>query len=95
MKKHLLALFTGFDQSLSLPRIWMGVFGLATLIAAGMVLHHLLGIKDPVALAAWKDILATALPWTLSICALPFSISKACGSLEGIVASLSGKRKEN
>lgn len=94
MKKHLLALFTGFDSLASLPRVWMALFGFATLVAAIIVLHHLLGLKDPAALLAWKDILVAVLPWTLSICALPFTVSKACGSLEAVVQSLSGRKKD-
>jgi hypothetical protein len=77
MKKQLLTIFSGFDASLSLPRIWMGIWGLATLVACVVVLHHLLSIRDAALLAQWKEILTTAAPWTLSICALPFSISKA------------------
>jgi len=71
----------------------MAVFGLATLLAAGFVLRHLLTLHDPQALLAWKEILVTAAPWTLSICSLPFAVSKTLGSLEGIISSLS-KRKD-
>lgn len=48
----------------------MGVGGLATLIACVIVLHHLLQIKDASLLASWQSILATAAPWTVSICCL-------------------------
>jgi hypothetical protein len=94
MKRHLKDMLSGFDSTLSLPRLWMAVFGLATLIAGAIVLAHLLQIKDPAALSAWRDILTTAAPWTLSICSLPFAVSKVTGSLEGIVASLSGRKRE-
>jgi len=95
MKKHLLAMIAGFDGLASLPRLWMAVWGFCVLIAAGLVLHHLLvDVKDPAALQAWKDIIQTAAPWTLSICSLPFAVSKTLGSLEGIVQSLSGRKKE-
>jgi hypothetical protein len=89
----LIALLTGFDGLASLPRLWRGVWGLATLIACVIVLHYLLGIQDATVLLAWKDTLVCAAPWTLSICALPFLISKVTGSLEGIVQSLSGGPK--
>jgi hypothetical protein len=95
MKKQLLSIFSGFDATLSLPRIWMGGFGLAVLVASGIVLRHLLRVTDPAVLAAWKDILVTVAPWTLSICALPFSVSKITGRWKVSSQAWPGENVEN
>lgn len=88
LKKHIKWALSGRFGTISLPRVWMAGWGVLTAIGGGYVLHQLLTLHDPAALLAWRDILQVAGPWALSICSLPYAVSKGASTLSDVVSAL-------
>jgi hypothetical protein len=84
--------FSERDNTPSSSRILMWVFGIFSMVIIGVMVHHMLYIKDSITLTAWLSAFPMIIVSLIGLVVAPYTVNQGASSMNNMMASIAAVR---